>query len=146
MPTATAFSNDRNWCFSVFGCHHCARRWHITIMLLGCLGRYSMKSFVLATNLVYAGLVLIWFGLLKLLFDRLERDHTQKYEAIGRPSLFLRNNIATSIATLRFLFLREHRQLGDRSLSRLADSMLVYLMLFVASVFGLLVALQWSEV
>ena len=101
-----------------------------------------MKNFVLVTNFVYAALVLIWFWLLKLLFSRLERDHAQKYDAMGRPTLFRRNNISTSIATLRFLFLREHKQLGDRDLSRLADIMLVYLTIFVASVFALVVTLK----
>lgn len=95
-------------------------------------------------NWVYFGLVVIWFYLLRRLFNRLEHDHTEKYEAMGRPGLFLRNNITSGFATFKFLFLREHRQLGDSGLSRLADGMLIYCVVFVASVFGLLVALSWG--
>jgi hypothetical protein len=91
------------------------------------------------TTLAFAlmlGLVIVWFVLIKLLFNRLERAHPKKYEAMGRPSLFLRNNIATGWATLKFLFAREHRQLGDRYLSRLSDSMLVYLSLYLVLFFS----------
>jgi hypothetical protein len=49
--------------------------------------------------------------LIELLFSRLERAHPAKYEAMGRPSLFLRNNIAGAAATLKFLIAREHRTL-----------------------------------
>ena len=98
-------------------------------------------SSVAAINLIFVGLVLICFCLLKLIFNRLERDHADTYEAMGRPSLFLRNNIASGFAFFKFLFLREHRQLGDPSLSRLADGMLLYFAAFITAVFGLMVAL-----
>lgn len=49
------------------------------------------------------GMALAWFVLIKLLFSRLERAHPAKYEAMGRPSLFLRNNIAGAATTLKFL-------------------------------------------
>jgi hypothetical protein len=94
-----------------------------------------------AINWIYFGLVVIWFGLLKLLFNRLEQDHPKKYEAMGWPSLFLRNNIATNLATFKFLFLREHLQLGDPGLSRLANGMLLYFVVLIAAVLGLIVAL-----
>ena len=85
---------------------------------------------------IYFALVLVWFALLKTLFNRLERRHAAKYEAMGRPSLFLRNNIATGFATMKFLFLRQHRNLGDRVLSRLADGMLAFFAVFVLTLFG----------
>jgi hypothetical protein len=89
-----------------------------------------------ALVIAYFSLVVVWFVLLKLLFNRLERDHSAKYEAMGRPSLFLRNNIANGFATMKFLFLREHRTLGDTRLSRLADGMLIFLVLFLVAILG----------
>jgi hypothetical protein len=77
-------------------------------------------------------LVIVWFVLIKLLFNRLERSHSTKYESMGRPSLFLRNNISTGFATMKFLFGREHRLLGDGYLSKLSDFMLVYLLIYAA--------------
>jgi hypothetical protein len=81
---------------------------------------------------VLFGLVIVWFVLIKLLFNRLERSHSAKYESMGRPSLFLRNNISSGFATMKFLFAREHRQLGDGYLSKLSDFMLAYLLAYAS--------------
>ena len=71
----------------------------------------------------------------KLLLNRLERVHPDKYEAMGRPSLFLRNNITNAWATQKFIFGREHKNLNDSYLSKLSDVILVffviYLLLFI---------------
>ena len=90
-------------------------------------------------SLVFFGMVIVWFVLLKALFNRLEQRHPQKYEAMGKPSLFLRNNIATGWATMKFLFAREHRSLNDSSLSKLSDSMLAYLSAYLLLFIGLMV-------
>lgn len=87
---------------------------------------------------VLFGMVLVWFVLIRLLFKRLEVAHPSKFESMGRPSLFLRNNIATGWATMKFLLAREHRPLNDRRLSKLADSMLVFLVVYSLLFFGLL--------
>lgn len=71
-------------------------------------------------------MVVVGFALNKLLFNRLERSHPDKYIEMGRPSLFLRNNIATGLATLKFVFARQHRTLNDPYLSRLSDFVLIY--------------------
>jgi hypothetical protein len=89
-----------------------------------------------ALVIAYFALVVVWFVLLKLLFNRLEREHSAKYQAMGRPSLFLRNSIASGFATMKFLFLREHRTLGDATLSRLADGMLIFFVAFLAVILG----------
>jgi hypothetical protein len=83
------------------------------------------------------GMVVVWFVLIKLLFNRLERDHPQKYEAMGRPSLFLRNSIAGGWATLKFLLNREHKALNDEYLSKLSDTMLIYFAVYLLLFFGL---------
>jgi len=86
------------------------------------------------------GMVIVWFVLIKLLFNRLERAHPQKYEAMGRPSLFLRNNIAGGWATLKFLVAREHKTLDDSYLSKLSDAMLVFFAVYLLLFFGLFFA------
>jgi len=85
-------------------------------------------------NVLFAvlfGMVVVWFVLIKLLCIRLETAHPQKYEAMGRPSPFLRNNIATGWATMKFLFAREHRTLNDPYLSKLSDAMLVFFAIYL---------------
>jgi hypothetical protein len=91
----------------------------------------------IALFVVLFGMVVVWFVLIKLLFNRLEAAHPQKYEAMGRPSLFLRNNIATGWATMKFLFAREHRTLNDNYLSKLSDAMLVFFAIYLLLFFGL---------
>ena len=92
--------------------------------------------FVIFAPLLF-GMVVVWFVLIRLLFKRLEQAHPSKYESMGRPSLFLRNNIATGWATLKFLLTREHRSLKDGYLSKLADAMLVFFFLYSLIFFGL---------
>ena len=86
---------------------------------------------------VLFGMVIIWFVLIKLLFNRLERAHPSKYEAMGRPSLFLRNHIAGSWATFKFLVGREHKALNDDYLSKLSDAMLVFFAIYLLLFIGL---------
>jgi hypothetical protein len=88
---------------------------------------------------VLFGMVIVWFVLIKLLYKRLEREHPQKYEAMGKPSLFLRNHISGSFATLKFLVSREHKALNDGYLSKLSDAMLVFFAIYLLLFFGLFV-------
>lgn len=91
---------------------------------------------------VLFGMVLVWFVLVKLLFNRLAAAHPQKYEAMGRPSLFLHNSPSGVWAMLKFLVAREHRALGDSNLSKRSDGMLifflVYLVIFLGFGFGII--------
>lgn len=88
---------------------------------------------------VFFGMVIVWFVLVKLLHKRLERVHPHKYEAMGKPSLFLRNHISGSFATLKFLVTREHKVLNDGYLSKLSDAMLVFVAIYLLLFFGLIV-------
>ena len=99
-----------------------------------------MTSQALVTVLFVAlfAMVIVWFVLIKLLFNRLERVHPQKYEAMGKPSLFLRNHIAGNWATLKFLIGREHRKLNDSRLSTLSDIMLSFFAIYLLVFFGLI--------
>jgi hypothetical protein len=87
--------------------------------------------------LILFGMVIVWFVLIKILFNRLERLHPQKYEAMGQPSLILRNNISGGLATLKFLVAREHKSLNDSYLSKLSDAMLVFFVIYILLFFGL---------
>ncbi len=83
------------------------------------------------------GMVLVWFVLVRLLFKRLEAAHPAKYEAMGRPSLFLRNSPAGAIAMLKFLVTREHKALNDGYLSKLSDAMLAFFVVYAILFFAL---------
>ena len=95
------------------------------------------ESTFLILFFVLFGMVLAWFVLVKLLFNRLAAAHPQKYEAMGRPSLFLRNSPSGVWAMLKFLVAREHRVLGDRHLSKLSDGMLIFFLVYLVLFFGL---------
>ena len=86
---------------------------------------------------VLFGMVIAWFVLIKLLLNRLEVAHPQKYESMGRPALFLRNNIATGWATTKFLLGRQYRFLNDSYLSKLSHIMLVFSVIYLLLFFGL---------
>lgn len=75
-------------------------------------------------------MVLVWFALCKVLFNRLERAHPQKYEAMGRPSLILRNNLANNWSFLKFLARREYVALSDTFLTKLCAAMRVYFVVY----------------
>ncbi len=97
-----------------------------------------------ATALLFflAAMALGWFGLVWLLYRRLEEDHPEKFEAMGSPTL-RDNDAASAFRLLRFIVGREHLQLEeDAGLRRLGDGMLayfiVYLVLFLYLVASLL--------
>lgn len=82
-------------------------------------------------------MVLAWFGLARLLLRRLEASHPAKFEAMGSPSLFLRDGPSGTSAMLGFLLTREHTSLGDGYLSTLSDAMLVFLLVYSVLFLGL---------
>ena len=97
----------------------------------------SPQTLVITLFPILFGMVIVWFVLIKLLFNRLERAHPQKYEAMGRPSLFLRNSIAGGWATFKFLVAREHKALNDSYLSKLSYAMLIFFAVYLLLFFGL---------
>ena len=70
--------------------------------------------------------------------SRLRSRHSQTWEALGRPTLFLNNSITSGLAVLRFLWRRDYRALGDEEFARLAGFlrgyMAAYFVLFVLTV------------
>jgi len=90
-------------------------------------------------------MVPVWFVLVITLFKRLESLHPEKYESMGRPTIFWRNSTEGMFKMLKFLFLREHRPMNDKTLSALSDVMLVfitcYLLIFFSLFFGFFLSL-----
>lgn len=86
---------------------------------------------------VLMAMVLVWFAMVTRLYRRLEEHHSGTYEAMGRPTLFMRNSPASTLAMLKFIAVRQHRSLGDASLSKLSDFMLLFLAVYML-LFGLL--------
>ena len=86
--------------------------------------------FVLLLASCVAGLVLH-----HILLSHLRSRHSQAWEALGRPTLFLNNSITNSLAVLRFLWRRDYLALDDDGFARLAGFlrgyMITYLVLFV---------------
>ena len=80
---------------------------------------------------ILIAMIVAWFFMLARLFAHLSKDHPAKYEAMGRPGLFWRSNISNQLAATKFLFLREHRALGDSKLSKLSDRMLLFLAVYI---------------
>lgn len=84
-----------------------------------------------------APMVLIWFGLCIWTFRRLERNHPEKYSAIGRPSLFLRNSLENNWLFLKFLWRSEYSVLNDQALSRTCKLMKVFLAVYCVLFLGI---------
>ncbi|BBP00127.1 hypothetical protein [Sulfuriferula nivalis] len=76
-------------------------------------------------------LVILWFVFVRMLYKRLASSHMPQYEAMGKPSLFLHNTLAGTLAMLKFLLKREHKVLGDSYLSKLSDIMLAFLLIYI---------------
>lgn len=83
---------------------------------------------------VLLAMILAWFVLLWSLLRRLRKQHPAEYQRLGRPGLFTRYGQQARLAIFRFLVLRQHRRLRDAELSRLADLMLAFLVVYVVLV------------
>ena len=79
-------------------------------------------------------MVVMWLAMIIALFMRLKSKHSEKYKEISGLCSFPYDAIKLTSFLLVFLFKREHKGLGDNSLSFLSDFMLVfsaiYLLLF----------------
>lgn len=80
---------------------------------------------------------LTWLVLLKAIFSCLEKHHPEKYEEMGKPSLFWNNSMKTGYTTLKFISKREHKTLGNSFLSRLSDAALVICLLYLSVFIGI---------
>ncbi len=86
--------------------------------------------------------VLVWFFLCYRLFKILETRHPEKYEAMGKPSLIMNNNLSSNITFMKFLFKREWRELEDSALSTLGKSMLIFSFMYIAGFLALFISVS----
>ena len=78
---------------------------HILFLLLAVYGVLSLRGLVLHHRLL----------------RRLQHDHPQVWQELGRPTLFLNNSVSNGFAVLRFVQQREYMELKDPELRSLAD-------------------------
>jgi hypothetical protein len=83
--------------------------------------------------------VATWWGLLGLLWLRLVARHRHLYHSLGGPQFVALNSLASGWLTLKFILMRQHRPLGDRYLSFLADAALGIFLCFAAGFLYLVV-------
>jgi hypothetical protein len=81
-------------------------------------------------------MVLIWFVLLSYLFASLRKRHEATYVSLGRPSLFVNNNLATTHSLLKFLLARHYRRLNDLPLERLCNFLVAFFVVYLVLFFG----------
>jgi len=90
--------------------------------------------------IIFSASMLMWLVLVKVLLLRLEARHIMKFKTMGEPGLFLNNSVGAVFATLKFVFLREHSELFDSTLSRLSDGMIGFsIAFFLLFIFWLVV-------
>ena len=75
-------------------------------------------------------IIVALFFLAGSLFRRLETSHPETYEAMSRPS-FWAPTPTNTIATLKFVFRREHKDLNDTHLSIVSDAILICCVIYV---------------
>ena len=83
------------------------------------------KYFTIAFICIFL-MALVWFALLKVIFNKLKSHHNDKYIQMGEPGLIINNNIKTGLAIFKFLIMREHTKLNDHKLSKLCDFSLAF--------------------
>ncbi len=60
-----------------------------------------------------------------ILFRILKLSHIEQYNRMGKPSLLFISSLKMFNSTGRFLFMREHKALGNNKLSMISDIIMV---------------------
>jgi len=81
--------------------------------------------------------VFVWFYLCNKIFDILRTRHSEKYDAMGKPSLIMNNSISNNLLFMKFLFKREWQELNDEGLANLSKSMLIFFVIYIILFFSL---------
>lgn len=78
--------------------------------------------------------VFVWLGLVSRLYTILATDHPEKYEEMGKPTLFRNNSPRSGWLLVKFVMKREYLALRNQKLAKLGNFMfgffLVYGVLF----------------
>lgn len=88
-----------------------------------------MPTTTVAVLLVACG---IGFALHGVFLQRLRREHADVWESLGRPTLIANNSIKNCLATLRYLFSGQFRELSDPRLRRFCEFLRAYDVLYLA--------------
>jgi len=77
--------------------------------------------FVTLTAIFVAGMVLHGFFL-----RRLRQKYPNVWESLGRPTLIMNNSPRNSLASLKYLFTAQYRELPDQSFVRYCDFLRIF--------------------
>jgi hypothetical protein len=106
----------------------------------------GLPPYLRVLSVVLLASVLIWFGLLSILYRRLAENHPEKYRQMGQPEV-LRSSPRRGRTLLKFIFAREDRQLNDPRLSLLTTIMLVFFICYsIVLVFSMIEVLLMTPV
>jgi hypothetical protein len=112
-------------------------------------GNKMNESFYFTLFALLAVMVFVWFGLCTWTFRRLEKSHPEKYLEMGRPSLFLRNNLENNWLFMKFMWRSDYQALNDLPLTRTCSVMKVFLciycLLFVSMFFLFFTSMPQSK-
>ena len=67
--------------------------------------------------------VIVWFVLVSKLYKTLESEHPQKYEEMGRPTLFWNNSPRSGWVLVKFIMKKEYFGLKNQKLVKLGNFM-----------------------
>ena len=82
-----------------------------------------MATVIIATLTVIFVLAMILHG---LFLRRLRREHPEVWESLGRPTLIMNNSPRNSLASLKYLFTAQYRDLPDQRFVRYCDLLRIF--------------------
>ncbi|KPK54328.1 MAG: hypothetical protein AMJ84_01480 [Acidithiobacillales bacterium SM23_46] len=100
-------------------------------------------SFFVPLFFVLFASVFVWFGLTSRLYKILATDHPQKYEAMGKPTLFWNNSPRSGWLLVKFIMTREYLALGNQRLVKLGNFMFGFFVVYGVLFSVLFVAVLW---
>jgi hypothetical protein len=80
---------------------------------------------------ILAFLCLLGFGVMWWLLRQLKCRQYVIWERLGKPGIFINNNIRNNLAVLRFIFTKENEKSGDEVIIRLAFFARIYILCYV---------------
>ena len=103
-------------------------------------------SFFMPLFFVLFASVFVWFGLVSQLYKILATDHPQKYEEMGKPTLFWNNSPKSGWLLVKFIMKREYRGLGNQKLVKLGNFMFNFFVAYGILFSILFVAVLWVTI
>ena len=95
-------------------------------------------SFIVPLFFILFASVFVWFGLVSRLYKILATDHPQKYEEMGKPTLFWNNSPRSGWLLVKFIMKREYLGLRNQKLAKLGNFMFGFFVVY-GILFGILI-------